>query len=663
VLVVLGVFAAALSASGPRPPDWTALPGKDFPLVGGNYANLRHSTLTKINTTNIARLGGAWMVRAEGGQIGSWMQSTPVIVDGVMYITTGHIQARDARTGTLLWQFPKGEVTRGGGWSGSPNNHFTRGVVVARGKVFSAGFGTKLIALDQKTGELAWETLLLESDRSFANAAAVYYDGLVYMGVAGGEFGVRGQFGAYDADTGKEVWTFHTVPGPGEFGHDTWEGDSWKMGGAPIWSHPSIDPVLGMVYVTTGNAWPNGDGTRRGGDNLFSVSILALDLKTGVRRWHFQEVHHDLWDYDSPSPTVLADITYQGKPRKILMHAGKTGMMYILDRTNGTPLIGIEEREVPQQPEQKTAKTQPYPIGDSFIPTCPQSGAVPPGFKSGCVFTPFFTDTVAVAPGTNGGATWAPPSYSPKTKLVYVCGTIQSSGFSVKGSGGLGDQSPRTGTVTAMDPTTNKVVWQDTLPFMCGGGSGMLTTASGLLFTGQSDGFLVARDASTGKVLWKFQTGAGADAPVSTYEIDGEQYVAILAGGNQFQGSQFGDYLWAFKLGGQVPALPNPRAPGPVPLPTEVKVSPAVLEAYVGAYAGDHRTTLTFTLENGQLFGEGQNVPPSLARKFPVRAMSDTTFFVGSTYRLEFVKDASGAVTHVLLRTSAGAEIGRLGKK
>jgi hypothetical protein len=210
-----------------------------------------------------------------------------------------------------------------------------------------------------------------------------------------------------------------------------------------------------------------------------------------------------------------------------------------------------------------------------------------------------------------------------------------------------------------MDPTTNKIVWQHTLPFMCGGGSGMLTTASGLLFTGQSDGFLVARDGTSGEVLWKFQTGAGADAPVSTYEIDGEQYLAILAGGNQFQQSQFGDYLWAFKLGGTVAALPNPRAPGPLPLPTEVKVSPTVLETYVGTYAGDN-LTVTFTFENGQLFGqlaEGQKAPPALAGKFPVPAMSETMFFVGRNIRLEFVKDASGAVTHLMFRPLNGQEM------
>ena len=233
-VATLGVFVSAQTV------NWTASPGRDFPVVGGSLDNQRHSTLTRINKANVKQLGGAWMVHAEPGKAGLWMQATPVVVDGVMYITHGHITARDARTGALKWQFPKGDIGGGGGMTGGPDNYFNRGVVVAEGKVFAAAYGTTLMALDQKTGELAWRTeLQAQRGPSFANAAATYHDGLVYMGVAGGEQGVRGQFGAYDAKTGKEVWKFWTVPGPGEFGHDTWEGDSWMRGGAPVWTHPA----------------------------------------------------------------------------------------------------------------------------------------------------------------------------------------------------------------------------------------------------------------------------------------------------------------------------------------------------------------------------------------------------------------------------------------
>ena len=205
----------------------------------------------------------------------------------------------------------------------------------------------------------------------------------MFAGIAGGESGVRGQFGAYDASTGKEVWKFYTIPGPGEFGNDTWEGDSWMRGGGPLWTHPAIDPDLGLVYLPVGNAYPDTDGSTRGGDNLFTASIVALDLKTGVRKWHFQEVHHDIWDYDNQTPPVLADVTYRGQPRKILIHGGKTGLTYILDRTDGRPLIGIEERPVPQEPRQKTAKTQPFPIGDTVVPICPEAGSV---VDPGCAY-------------------------------------------------------------------------------------------------------------------------------------------------------------------------------------------------------------------------------------------------------------------------------------
>jgi alcohol dehydrogenase (cytochrome c) len=567
---VAGALCLTAVLSG-QTPQFTPHYGVDFPRVGGNLANQRYSTLTQIDRSNVSQLGAAWMVHPEG-TVGGWMQGTPVVVDGTMYMSTGHIWARDARTGALRWRYPNGPL------NGSTN--FNRGVAVAEGLVFSAAAGNALVALNQHTGALVWRTVL--APRGTVNAPAVYYDGLVYIGVGGGEQGVRGQFGAYDAKTGREVWKFWTIPGPGERGNDTWEGNSWQYGGAPVWTHPAIDPELQMVYVPTGNAAPDNDGTRRGGDNLFTVSIVALDLKTGAYRWHFQEVHHDIWDYDSPVPPVLADITYQGAVRKILMHGGKTGMMYILDRTNGKPLIGIVERPVEQEPRMRTARTQPFAVGDTFVPTCPGPGSVQPGFRSGCIFTPYYTDPIAIAPGTDGGLSWAPMSYSPQTGFIYVCGTINVSGHELRlqdfdpktgrlitrpGTGrgffGLPWPQPRSGTVTAMDPTLNRIVWQRTLPWPCGSGSGFLSTASGLLFHGESDGNLVVHDASHGDVLWKFQTGAGADAPVAVYEIAGEEYVAILSGGNQYMSSQMGDNLWAFKLGGKLPPAPAPRLPGP----------------------------------------------------------------------------------------------------
>jgi glucose dehydrogenase len=303
--------------------------------------------------------------------------------------------------------------------------------------------------------------------------------------------------------------------------------------------------------------------------------MLALDLKTGAYKWHFQEIHHDIWDQDSASAPVLADITYAGRPRKILMHAGKTGYLYIFDRTDGQPLIGIEERPVKQEPRMNTAKTQPVPLGDRFVPLC----AEPLGdYKVGCLFDPFWDTPVLIFPGSSGGNSFAPLTFSPRTNLVYVPANVMATLFTskheawdetrqafVKVGGWDGffrpPGVPRSGTLTAMDPTTNRIVWQKKTTYPIGGGSGLLSTAGGLIFHGESDGNLYAFDINNGDELWKFQTGAGANAPVVTYEVDGEQYVAVMSGGNQVLLSPRGDLLWAFKLGGTVPEAPAPTPP------------------------------------------------------------------------------------------------------
>jgi PQQ-dependent dehydrogenase (methanol/ethanol family) len=524
------------------------LPGRDFPSVGGDLGNRRYSTLTGITRGNISRLGGAWLRRLEDGNLVGNMQGTPVVAGGVLYIGSGSgsIFAINAATGSVNWKFTSP-------FGGQTN----RGVAVGEGKVFSGQTGTRLVALDQATGALLWEAKLAE--RGGTPGAPMYHAGLVYAGISGGEQGVRGQITAHDAKTGKEVWKFYTIPGPGEFGHDTWEGDSWTRGGGPLWTHGAIDPELGMLYVPIGNPFPVTNGSTRGGDNLFTASVIALDLKTGVRRWHFQEVHHDIWDYDNPTPPLLADITYQGKPRRILIHGGKTGFTYILDRTNGTPLVGIEERPVPQDPRNKTARTQPFPLGDSPVPTCPEPGSVAQGAAQACLFGAFFDLPVVMHPGTQGGLNSAPMAFSPDTGHFYVPASIINSQFGPGFSRPPGQ--PRAGTLTAMDPTTNKIVWQKRTKFPLGTGSGLLATATGLLFGGVADGRLVAYDMRNGDELWSFQTGAGADASAITYEVGGEQYVAILSGGNNFNLSQPGDHLWAFKLGGTVAPLPAPPEP------------------------------------------------------------------------------------------------------
>jgi PQQ-dependent dehydrogenase (methanol/ethanol family) len=424
---------------------------------------------------------------------------------------------------------------------------------------------------------VAWKTPIEKWENGYTiTSAPLYFDGIVYSGISGGEFGVRGRLTALDAKTGAILWRSYTLPGPGEFGSDTWPPgtDHAMRGGATIWNTPALDPELGLVYFVAGNCGPDYDGASREGDNLFCASMIALKAKTGEYVWHFQQVHHDIWDYDAASPVVLFDTVINGQPRKGIAEAGRTGWVYILDRTNGKPLIGIEERPVPQEPRQKTAKTQPYPVGDATVPQCAD---VLPGYdKAGCIFAGFWETPVLIQPSGGGGTNWAPVPYSPDTGYFYVPGTVRTSAFTrydkkyVLGKRYTGGTqaapigSPMSGTFTAIDSKTNKIAWQHKTPYRIGTGGGSTVTAGGLVFRGEPDGNVLALDAKTGEELWRFQTGFGADAPPVVYEVDGEQYVAIATGGNQQSGGAYGDAVWSFSLKGQLGPLWPPPPPSSV---------------------------------------------------------------------------------------------------
>jgi glucose dehydrogenase len=277
-----------------------------------------------------------------------------------------------------------------------------------------------------------------------------------------------------------------------------------------------------------------------------------------------------------PSQPVLVDFVPAGKTEKVraLVTPTKRGELFLLDRTNGQPLIGMDYKPIPPDPypgaseKQFAAPTQPYPVGDSFVPTCPEPDSVAPGMKEACVFGAYWDAPVVIAPGTLGGISWAPMTFSPRTGLVYIPGAITNSLVTLGGGFVRPTNEPRSGTLTAIDPTTNKIVWQKRMKYPIAAGSGLLSTASGLIFHGEPDGRLVAYDIRDGNELWSFQTGAGADAPAITYEVKGQQYVAIIAGGSSFNLSQHGDTLWAFKLGGKIapasaPAEPPLRQPAP----------------------------------------------------------------------------------------------------
>ena len=552
-------FSPALALGKATAPavDFSSLPGNDWPTYGGNWANTHYSTLSQINTTNVANLGGAWLTHLEGGSASSIQQGSPIVINGTMYIQTAqnNVFAINGKTGAVKWKYTSGA-----------GNFNLRGVAVAEGKVFSALANRRVVALDENTGTQVWSTTI--NDTTYPGGSfptpLVYYNGLIYVGTGGGDGAYRGRGYALRASDGGIAWTFWGPAAPGDVGGNTWEGDSWKIGGAAPWYPAIVDPQLGLVYWAFGNAGPSTsnttiqDGRGRGGDNLFASSIVAMDAMTGEYRWHYQMVHHDLWDYDAGFASLF-DVNIGGQPKKAIAMPYKTGYVYILDRTNGKPLIGINEMPVGQDAINKTSATQPFPIGNPFTPVCPDpanaSRAVP-NYVASCIFVPFDDGKAALHPnGTGGGADIGATSYSPKTGLLYVPAGIVNSAFSIslRFFRPLGEN--RAGTLTAMDPTTNRIVWQRQWPWALGHENTM-ATAGDLLFVGQPDGYLVGLDLNNqGRELWRWQTGAGLGVGnMISYAIDGEQYVAVLSGGIGLEyNTAGGDSLWALKLGGTVP--------------------------------------------------------------------------------------------------------------
>jgi len=545
-------------------------PISNWPTNGGNWYNQRYSALNEINRDNVTNLKGVWRARLDGSGVDPQYsgEAQPIVYDGVIYIVTGadDVFAISIDTGERLWKYeanldPTIDVICCA-W-------LSRGVGLGDAKVYVGQLDGKLLALDQHTGEIVWSTQAERWQEGFSiTSAPLYYDGLVITGFAGAEYGIRGRVKAFDATTGELAWTFYTIPGPGHVGHETWPQDNeiWMHGGASVWQTPALDPELGLIYFSTGNPGPDYNGSVREGDNLFATSIVAVDAKTGEYRWHFQQVHHDIWDYDAPSPVVLFDIEIDGVERKGLAEPSKTGWVYILDRVTGEPLIGIDERPVPQEPRQLTSATQPYPVGNAFVP---QSIAIAPeGYRlvnQGRIFTPFWTDEAVLAkPAITGGTNWPPSSYDPDTGYLYVCaedtvGVFQAEDVTddpppegdLYAAGIFGEAPlPSLGIFAAMDMHTNKIAWRQHWPDPCYSGS--VTTAGGLVLVGRSDGRLTALDSSNGHLLWEFQTGAGMNAPASVFEHDGRQYVAAYSAGNLFAGSPKGDSLWLFSLDGEL---------------------------------------------------------------------------------------------------------------
>jgi quinohemoprotein ethanol dehydrogenase len=561
---VSGIAAApAFSAQ-----DLTAPPAQNWLKVGGSLLSQNWSPLKQIDRENVGKLKAVWQTHLDGSALANKYsgEAQPVVYEGVLYIVTGadDVFAISIDTGKILWKYQanldQGITTVCCGWT-------SRGVALGAGAVYVGQLDGHLVSLDQKTGKPLWSIQAEQWQQGHTiTAAPLYYDGMVIAGFAGGENGTRGRVKAYDAKDGRLIWTFYTIPGPGEIGHDTWpkDSDAWKYGSAAIWQTPAVDPELGLLYFTTGNPGPDFNGHIRPGDNLFANSMVAIDAKTGKYRWHFQQVHHDLWDYDGPNPVMLFDVKIGGRVRKAAAEANKAGWVYILDRTNGKPLIGIDEKAVAQEPRQFTSATQPIPRGDAFVPQ--SIDVAPEGFtlvNQGRIFTPFWAEGVVVKPSARGGANWPPSSYDPETNLYYVCASDGANFFKggeenekfpdaggqrYLGSAFGGMPIGSNGIFAALDMKTNKLVWQQRWKDSCYSGS--VTTAGGLVFVGRNDGRLTALNSASGQRLWEFQTGAGVNAPASVFEYQGDEYVAVYSGGSLFAGAPRGDSVFLFSLKG-----------------------------------------------------------------------------------------------------------------
>ncbi len=571
LLLPLGVC----TADGIRPaPAFTATdlsrPRDDAWLTnGGTLSNQRYSPLQQIDRQNVGRLKALWHINLGSGlELRHNNQAQPLVYDGVIYIVSGEddVFAISVDTGKVLWEYRSGLKEADAFvcclW-------VSRGLALGDGKIFLGRVDGVLLALDQRTGKVLWENRTGDPKRGYSlTAAPLYYDHRVIIGTAGGDLGIRGWVRAFDAGTGKQVWRFDTIPGPGEWGHDSWPAgsDSWQWGGAPVWSTPAVDPQLGLLYFSTGNPGPSLGGAVRPGNNLFTDSIVAVDVATGKYRWHFQEVHHDLWDYDAPNPIVLFEAQFGGVMRKGLAQAGKTGWVYILDRVTGEPLLGMHETPVPQEPEQATAATQPVPVGDALVPqridVAPEDH---PLVNQGRMFTPFGEQARIFAP--LAGVNWPPSAYDPRTHWMYICANENANGAradrtqfapptfkkSFRGGDYVGAGLPSSGLYAALDLQTNHIVWQKR--FNDGCRSGSLVTAGGLVFLGRNDGRVTALDAADGSRLWQFQTDAPVNSGVSTFMYKGQQLLVTYAGGG-FVSAQKGDGVWLFGLEGKIEPLP-----------------------------------------------------------------------------------------------------------
>ena len=520
--------------------------GSNWAIYGRDYTNQRYSPLAQITTANVGSLKMAWMFQTGISRLGSF-ENSPTVVDGVMYVTTPYntAMAVDARTGQQIWRYEHKPSITAPIYCCGPNN---RGVAISGNSVFMGTLDARLVALDSKTGAVKWDVEVADPEAGYSlTIAPLIVDNFVIVGSSGAEYGIRGFVKAYNKDDGKLAWTFYTLPDKGwegNFSEKTGEGedlkrdiaaektamaqygDAWKRGGGSVWMTPAYDPASHNIFFAVGNPSPDLDGTVRPGDNLYTESIVAIDARTGEYKWHYQEVPHDVWDFDATSPAVIVKLK-NGKTA--VAEAGKTAFVYVLDAETGKLIRKSEEFN-----RHENYFVQPT------------------------------ADGVRMLPGANGGSEWSPPAVNPNLGYMYVLGLEQPMNYIThsapleKGKLWLGSAfkavpgEKQFGTFTAINLNTGKRAWQvKTDQPMIGGA---LATAGNLVFTGEGNGHFNAYDARTGKTLWSFTGGAGCNAPPVSYSVDGKQYIAVACGGNYQLGYPLGDAVMVFALPGSAGA-------------------------------------------------------------------------------------------------------------
>ncbi len=493
-----------------------AKPG-NWLTYSGDYRGHRYSALNQITTANVDRLRPVWIHQIRAGDP---FETSPLVIDGVMYLTEPgcKVTALDAKTGGVLWTYQRKLPPAVSICCGSVN----RGLAALGDSLYLGTLDARLISLDMKAGAVRWDVAVADhKERYSITGAPLAVKDKIIVGVAGGEFGVRGFVDAYDAKTGKRLWRFWTVPAPGEPGHQTWAGESWKTGGAPTWLTGSYDPELNLIYWGTGNPAPAWNASSRAGDNLYANCFIALDADTGKLKWHFQFTPEDDHDWDSTHVPILIDRVLGGSLRKLVVVANRNGFYYVLDRQSGEFLAG-----------------KPF-VKQNWAQGLDPRGR--PIRRSGS--SPTIEGTV-VYPGVVGATNWFSSSYSPQTNLVYVPawegGSIFYQGESDHTRRGLfmagGNRpipgEPPTGAVRALRPESGDLQWEFKLHTPPRGG--ILSTAGGLAFASTREGYFFALDAATGKLLWRLQTGGEIHANPISYLSDGKQRIAIAAGHAMF---------------------------------------------------------------------------------------------------------------------------------